>query len=245
MQTVGYKEGSTYGGLQRLHSSHCNTSAPKKGRFSTQFSYPSDSTMEEYAQTVPTPSTIEEDQQGIPLIPVTTEYILPDVDPRLSMKKVETSRVAQGESDTPVCGVSRQYFTTIGNWSPHITNIISSLHEDNNHVCQVCTKVFKHKSDLRRHIKSVHQGEKPHVCPVCEKGFSQSGTLHGHVRAVHRGEKPYTCTGCCKDFSEKGNLMLHIRTVHNGEKPHACPDCGKAFAHKQGVQRHMKVHSNG
>ena len=40
MQTVGYKEGSTYGGLQRLHSSHCNTSAPKKGRVSTQLSYP-------------------------------------------------------------------------------------------------------------------------------------------------------------------------------------------------------------
>ena len=122
--------------------------------------------MEEYAQTGPTPTTSEEDQQVPPSIPMTTEYILPDVDPRLSMKKVETSRVEQGEGDTPVRGVSRQYFTTtICNWNPHITNIIRSLHEDNNHGCQVCTKVFKHKSDLRRHIKSVHQGEKPYQCP--------------------------------------------------------------------------------
>ena len=251
MQTVGYKEGTTYGGLQRLHSSHCNTSAPKKGRFSTQFSYPSDSTMEEYAQTVPTPPTIEEDQQGTPLIPVTTEYMLPDVDPRLSMKKVvevkvETSRVEQGEGDTPVRGVSRQYFTTtIGNWNPHITNIIRSLHEDNNHVCQVCTKVFKHKSDLRRHIKSVHQGEKPYHCPECGKDFSRKPNLNHHIRSVHKGEKPYPCADCGKDFSQQTKLIRHIRCVHHGEKSNPCIGCGKYFSTRWNLSVHIRTVHNG
>ena len=53
MKTVGYK------GVQREHSSYCNTTTSKQDRFSTQTRQPSQSVMEEYAQTVPTP-TLEE-----------------------------------------------------------------------------------------------------------------------------------------------------------------------------------------
>ena len=53
MKTVGYK------GVQREHPSYCNTTTSKQDRFSTQTSQPSQSVMEEYAQTVPTP-TLEE-----------------------------------------------------------------------------------------------------------------------------------------------------------------------------------------
>ena len=68
--------------------------------------------MEAYVQTKSTPPTSEEDQQVTPLIPDTTEYILPDVDPNLSMKKevdvkVETSQVPKGEGDNPGCGLRR------------------------------------------------------------------------------------------------------------------------------------------
>ena len=199
MQTVGYKEGSTYGGLQRLHSSHYNTTTSKQGRFSTQFSYPSDSPMEAYVQTVSTPPTSEEDQQGTPLTPGTTEYLLPDVDPSLAMKKevevkVETSQVVQGVGF--VCVLCRKSFTTVEGRNCHVRR----CHGGASYTCQTCAKVFNRKDNLNQHIKSVHQGE-----------------------------KPFPCTDCGKDFSQKAHLIQHIRSVHKGEKPHICPECGKSF----------------
>ena len=82
--------------------------------------------MEEYAQTVST--IVTEDQQVTPLIPDTTEYILPDVDPNLSMKKevevkVEASQVTQGEGDTPMCGERWQCFATMGSRNLHIRTL--------------------------------------------------------------------------------------------------------------------------
>ena len=81
--------------------------------------------MEAYVQTKSTPTTSEEDQQVTPLMSKTTEYILPDVDPNLSMKKevevkVETNQVEQGEGDIPVSGVRRQCFATVSGRNRHI-----------------------------------------------------------------------------------------------------------------------------
>ena len=82
--------------------------------------------------------------------------------------------------------------------------------------CQVCYKIFTQKSDLNRHIKSVHQGEKPYPCADCGKDFSQKVHLIQHMRCVHKGEKPHICPECGKSFGDRCNLTRHIRGVHGG-----------------------------
>ena len=41
--------------------------------------------------------------------------------------------------------------------------------------------------DLKKHIHSVHNGQKDHKCDSCGKAFSSAGDLKKHINAVHNG----------------------------------------------------------
>ena len=209
--------------------------------------------MEAYAQTVSTPPTSEEDQQDTPLTPGTTEYLLPDVDPSLSMKKeamegevkVEENQVEQGVGSRPACGKWRKCFASVGDRNIHVRRV----HGCERYVCQcqVCDKLFTQKSSLNHHIKSVHQGEKPCPCPCaeCGKYFSTRRILNRHIKSVHQGEKPHVCPVCEKGFSQTGTLHGHIRAVHRGEKPYTCTGCCKDFSEKGNLMLHIRTVHNG
>ncbi|OMJ77130.1 hypothetical protein SteCoe_23356 [Stentor coeruleus] len=83
--------------------------------------------------------------------------------------------------------------------------------------CTVCSKSFKEKHKLKRHMM-VHTGEKPFPCSFCGKSFALEYNLNTHLR-IHTGEKPYKCDfqDCGKSFTQSGNLKTHIRTNHNNK----------------------------
>jgi KRAB domain-containing zinc finger protein len=85
--------------------------------------------------------------------------------------------------------------------------------------CEVCSKVFKEKHKLKRHMM-VHTGEKPYPCSYCGKSFALEYNLATHVR-VHTGEKPFKCShpGCGKSFTQSGNLKTHLKTNHSIDSP--------------------------
>ena len=46
--------------------------------------------------------------------------------------------------------------------------------------------------------------------------------LKKHIHTVHEGNKDYKCESCGKSFTVACNLKKHIYTVHEGRKDHKC-----------------------
>mmetsp|Transcript_13809 Transcript_13809/g.37065 ORF Transcript_13809/g.37065 Transcript_13809/m.37065 type:complete len:658 (+) Transcript_13809:83-2056(+) len=54
------------------------------------------------------------------------------------------------------------------------------------HVCEHCGARFSTPSNMRKHARIVHLGERRHVCSQCGVAFAQSTDLRRHVRSRHR-----------------------------------------------------------
>ena len=53
------------------------------------------------------------------------------------------------------------------------------------HKCESCGKSFARVENLKRHVKTVHEGVKDHKYDSCGKSFSQAGILKKHVEINH------------------------------------------------------------
>ena len=59
---------------------------------------------------------------------------------------------------------------------------------------------------MKKHVVSVHEGNKPFKCDVCEYTSPQTVDFKKHVASVHEGKKPFKCKICDKSISGKSNL---------------------------------------
>lgn len=103
----------------------------------------------------------------------------------------------------------------------------------------LCDKEFREFNCLRKHIHSVHGGQKPHKCEICSKLFSDVSSLNKH-KLIHSNDH-HECSICGKKFNYSSNLFKHFR-IHTGEKPYKCRVCGKDFRSKHHMQSHVLIH---
>jgi len=91
----------------------------------------------------------------------------------------------------------------------------SSATEAQRSSCDSCGKFFTRLSDLRRHMRTVHEdGPRTFQCEICHASFKQKWHLNTHVQGIHSGEKPFGCEECELTFARKSDLSKHVRVVH-------------------------------
>ena len=108
--------------------------------------------------------------------------------------------------------------------------------------CPICHGHFSRKTDLKRHIETIHEGKRTQ-CLQCSASFARKNDLKRHIEAVHEG-KQAKCVICSASFSRKTDLKRHVETVHEGKRAH-CPQCSASFARKTDLKRHIETVHEG
>ncbi len=82
--------------------------------------------------------------------------------------------------------------------------------------CQHCTEGFVKRSDLNKHLKTVHK-DKTLVCNVCQQSFTQIQTLKRHSKIHQSDQRNKLCPFCGKCFVRTDDLRRHVR-IHTNER---------------------------
>ena len=102
---------------------------------------------------------------------------------------------------------------------------IKRVHEitENGHECHVCKMKFKTEDYLMKHNK-IHEGlALSFKCKECDKTFPNYHNSFKHYNSVHL-KKTYKCEHCNKELSDESYLKLHIQSVHEKSKEFKCQD---------------------
>lgn len=66
-----------------------------------------------------------------------------------------------------------------------VMKVERTTHDNHRHECPRCKKVFKQRSQIKRHIDCVHLKLTKYVCPFCVIKFKRSDHLTNHVKRIH------------------------------------------------------------
>jgi hypothetical protein len=81
--------------------------------------------------------------------------------------------------------------------------------------CQQCGFIFGMRSNLKRHILTVHEDRRIFRCDLCSASFGLKQNLVTHVRVKHERRRPFSCIICGLTFGYKQVLQNHVRNIHD------------------------------
>ena len=79
--------------------------------------------------------------------------------------------------------------------------------------CPQCDKLFSHKWNVYKHIKSAHEGVK-YACNECDHQVTDQSSLRRHIQAKHGGVK-YDCNKCDYQTTRQSHLKRHFKSKHS------------------------------
>ena len=109
------------------------------------------------------------------------------------------------------------------------------------HICPICTLSFRGSSQLKEHVKAVHDKIRDHKCSLCDYVTSRKGILTRHMKMVHEKVRKYACELCTYRAGHKSDLERHVAQVHLKIKPFKCDLCNYASALKINVALHRRA----
>ena len=115
-------------------------------------------------------------------------------------------------------------------------------HKPKRYLCSQCDYSAALYYGLKRHLLTVHSGERNFPCPDCGVSFKTKSYLKTH-QISHSNIRNYECDFCSKKFKKASQLKIH-RRIHTGDYYASC--CGVNFVQQGNYKLHMsKFHLNG
>ena len=59
------------------------------------------------------------------------------------------------------------------------------------HACVYCASAFRFPSDLKTHVRTVHEKRRDHKCPHCPYACGQASDMRRHVRTQHHANNSH------------------------------------------------------
>lgn len=94
--------------------------------------------------------------------------------------------------------------------------------------CHLCRQRFARRSNLFKHLRSVHEEVRRFACTACPFKFKRQDHLLKHTRSVHAKVRKFSCDICGIGFAEKFNRDKHTRSIHHTKRAFRC-GCGAYF----------------
>ncbi|XP_023937105.2 zinc finger protein 236 isoform X2 [Bicyclus anynana] len=82
------------------------------------------------------------------------------------------------------CDLCQKHFPNPAEWVRHIQSTHTETEGAQNKTCQQCKKTFPSHASMLIHMRT-HTGERPFVCGLCNKGFNVKSNLLRHLRTLH------------------------------------------------------------
>ncbi|KAI0567733.1 zinc finger protein [Gracilaria domingensis] len=98
--------------------------------------------------------------------------------------------------------------------------------------CHMCGQRFARRSNLFKHLRSVHDDRRRFACRSCPYKFKRQDHLLKHMRSVHDRMRNFVCDICGFGFAEKFNRDKHRRSIHMTRRAFQCP-CGAYFQDRE------------
>ncbi|CAL1289165.1 unnamed protein product [Larinioides sclopetarius] len=112
-------------------------------------------------------------------------------------------------------------------------------------ICKFCTKSFRQKRDLDRHIFT-HTGEKPYTCGVCGSSSVRStfyNFLHG-VWGMSSDQIEKEISEVDNDVQQSdGENQMENHSRGNKVRQYTCGECDKQFYQRGHLEDHMRIHT--
>uniref|UniRef100_A0A182Q9L4 C2H2-type domain-containing protein n=1 Tax=Anopheles farauti TaxID=69004 RepID=A0A182Q9L4_9DIPT len=151
--------------------------------------------------------------------------------------------VAHGSVRCPQCD---KVLASQGSLRKHLV----SMHgEGEQHICDVCARVFRSKQSFETHRKD-HEGrrlESKMQCELCSVWLTDKYCLRKHMQRMHNPnlpQEPIECGTCGKNVPNQTALKSHIRRVH-GASRFECERCEKTFKRPHHMREHMAIYHTG
>ncbi|XP_067621083.1 zinc finger protein weckle-like [Eurosta solidaginis] len=158
-------------------------------------------------------------------------------------KKYQGFDVAPAEAPKYFCASCSLHFHRIGNFRVHM----KKAHERDQEslTCPQCSKSFKSKFKLNRHIQTHRPPEEKKIfpCPQCEGKFQTKDYVTKHIKFVHEDVRPFICEECGEAVRTETTLREHM-LIHTDYAPFECDVCKKGFKNQYRLKNHKEMHSS-